>query len=103
MYEQARHECAVRYLCHLRHKKGLTWFRIYISEKNFSQCELIRMTQRLVFNHDKESDLWSVEVTDGKMPSSLLKSRKSQETSALHKLQELLKSSFLQMAKASGE
>ncbi len=37
MYEQARHECAVRYLCHLRHKKGLAWFRNYISEKNFSQ------------------------------------------------------------------
>ena len=40
MYEQARHECAVRYLCHLRHKKGLTWFRVYISEKNFSQALL---------------------------------------------------------------
>ena len=37
MYEQARHECAVRYLCHLRHKKGLTWFRNYISDKKFSQ------------------------------------------------------------------
>ena len=34
MYEQARHECAVRYLCHLRHKKGLTWFRNFIGEKN---------------------------------------------------------------------
>jgi hypothetical protein len=33
MYEQARHECAVRYLCYLRHKKGLKWFRNYISEK----------------------------------------------------------------------
>ena len=40
MYEKARHECAVRYLCALRHKKGLTWFRIYISEKNFSQVLL---------------------------------------------------------------
>jgi hypothetical protein len=37
MYEQARHECGVRYLCYLRHKKGLAWFRNYISEKNFSQ------------------------------------------------------------------
>ena len=37
MYEQAKHECGVRYLCHLRHKKGLAWFRNYISEKNFSQ------------------------------------------------------------------
>jgi hypothetical protein len=33
MYEQARHECAVRYLCYLRHKKGLKWFRNYISDK----------------------------------------------------------------------
>ena len=37
MYEQARHECGVRFLCHLRHKKGLAWFRNYKSEKNFSQ------------------------------------------------------------------
>ena len=37
MYEQARHECGVRFLCYLRHKKGLAWFRNYISEKNFSQ------------------------------------------------------------------
>ena len=33
MYEQARYECAVRYLCYLRHKKGLKWFRNYIFEK----------------------------------------------------------------------
>jgi hypothetical protein len=37
MYEQTRHECAVRFLCNLRHKKGLAWFRNYISEKNFDQ------------------------------------------------------------------
>ena len=40
MHEQARHECGVRYLCYLRHKKGLAWFRNYISEKNFSQALL---------------------------------------------------------------
>ena len=40
MYEQVKHECGVRYLCHLRHKKGLAWFRNYISEKNFSQALL---------------------------------------------------------------
>jgi hypothetical protein len=40
MYEQAKHECGVRFLCHLRHKKGLAWFRNYISEKNFSQALL---------------------------------------------------------------
>jgi hypothetical protein len=32
MYDQTRHECAVRFLCNLRHKKGLTWFRQYISK-----------------------------------------------------------------------
>jgi hypothetical protein len=37
MYEQAKHECAVRYLCALRHKKGLAWFRNYISDKDFSE------------------------------------------------------------------
>jgi hypothetical protein len=33
MHEKARYECAVRYLCYLRHKKGLAWFRNYITEK----------------------------------------------------------------------
>jgi len=33
MHEQARHECGVRYLCYLRHKKGLKWFREYIINK----------------------------------------------------------------------
>jgi hypothetical protein len=37
MYEQARHECGVRYLCALRHKKGLTWFRQYISKHSFDE------------------------------------------------------------------
>jgi hypothetical protein len=37
MYEQAKHECGVRYLCALRHKKGLAWFRKYISDKDFSE------------------------------------------------------------------
>jgi hypothetical protein len=37
MYEQAKHECGVRYLCALRHKKGLNWFRVYISKNNFNE------------------------------------------------------------------
>ena len=37
MYEQAKHECAVRFLCQLRAKKGLAWFRKYISDKDFSE------------------------------------------------------------------
>jgi hypothetical protein len=35
-----KHQCGVRYLCSLRKKKGLPWFRNYISEKNFSQALL---------------------------------------------------------------
>ena len=41
MYEQAKHECAVRYLCYLRYKKGLAWFRVYISQHNFNE-QLLR-------------------------------------------------------------
>jgi hypothetical protein len=41
MYESFRHECAVRFLCNLRHKKGLTWFRQYISKYNFDE-QLLR-------------------------------------------------------------
>ena len=33
MYEEAKHRCAVRFLCNLRHKKGLKWFREYIIGK----------------------------------------------------------------------
>lgn len=40
MYDKVRHECGVRYLCALRHKKGLTWFRNYISEKKLNQALL---------------------------------------------------------------
>ena len=32
-----KHKCAVRYLLHLRHTKGLSWFRSYITDKNFSK------------------------------------------------------------------
>ena len=41
MYEKARHECAVRFLCELRAKKGLNWFRQYISKHNFDE-QLLR-------------------------------------------------------------
>jgi hypothetical protein len=32
MYEQARHECAVRQLCKYRKEWGLAKFRVYISK-----------------------------------------------------------------------
>ena len=37
MYEGFKHECAVRFLCQLRAKKGLTWFRKYINDKDFNE------------------------------------------------------------------
>jgi hypothetical protein len=37
MSESFRHECGVRFLCNLRHKKGLSWFRQYISKHNFDE------------------------------------------------------------------
>jgi hypothetical protein len=40
MFDEAKHRCGVRYLCYLRHKKGLTWFRTYIFDKNFSKVVL---------------------------------------------------------------
>lgn len=58
MYEQARHECAVRYLCHLRHKKGLTWFRNYISEKNFSQALLNDFYEQWKLGNKGEWGCW---------------------------------------------
>ena len=41
MYEQAKHECGVRYLCALRHKLGINKFRLYISKHNFNE-QLLR-------------------------------------------------------------
>jgi hypothetical protein len=41
MYEEAKHRCAVRFLCNLRHKKGLKWFREYISQHRFDE-QLLR-------------------------------------------------------------
>ena len=35
-----KHRCAIRYLCHLRHKKGLSWFRNYIATHHFDKVLL---------------------------------------------------------------
>lgn len=35
--QEHKHRCGVRFLLHLRHKKGLSWFRNYIADKNFSK------------------------------------------------------------------
>ncbi len=74
---------------------------VLFSEKNYSQSDLVRITQRLVLSHNKETDQWSVEVTDGKMPSSQLKKLRNEEHLNLQKLHQELKSSFQQMATSS--
>lgn len=58
MYEQAKHECGVRYLCALRHKKGLAWFRNYISEKNFSQALLNDFWEQWKLGNKGEWKCW---------------------------------------------
>jgi len=40
MFDEAKHRCGVRYLCNIRHKKGLTWFRNYIATYHFDKVLL---------------------------------------------------------------
>ena len=58
MHEQARHECAVRYLCHLRHKKGLAWFRNYISEKKLGETLLSDYYRQYELGNRGEWECW---------------------------------------------
>jgi hypothetical protein len=37
MYEQAKHECAVRQLIKYRYQMGLKEFRVYVQKTKFSQ------------------------------------------------------------------
>jgi hypothetical protein len=58
MYEQAKHECGVRFLCHLRAKKGLTWFRNYISEKKLPESLLIDFYEQYALGNRGEWGKW---------------------------------------------
>jgi hypothetical protein len=58
MYEGFKHECAVRYLCALRHKKGLAWFRKYISDKNFSEKLLTDFFNQYQLGNKGEWEKW---------------------------------------------
>ena len=58
MYEQAKHECGVRYLCALRHKKGLAWFRNYISEKKLPEALLRDFYSQYQLGNRGETGCW---------------------------------------------
>jgi hypothetical protein len=53
-----RHRCGIRYLCHLRHKKGLSWFRNYISDKNFSKVVLDDFFEQYKHGNKGEWGTW---------------------------------------------
>ena len=72
MYEKARHECGVRYLCALRHKKGLTWFRVYISEKNFSQSLLNDFYDQWKLGNKGEWGCWKKSLLQAQGQATLL-------------------------------
>jgi hypothetical protein len=63
MYDKARHECAVRYLCALRHKKGLTWFRNYISTNPKVHEFLIDYQQQYALGNRGEWGKWILKNT----------------------------------------
>ena len=58
MYDKARHECGVRYLCYLRNKKGLTWFRNYISTNPKVHEFLIDYQQQYALGNRGEYGTW---------------------------------------------
>ena len=58
MYEQVKHECGVRYLCALRHKKGLAWFRNYISEKKLPETLLRDFYDQYQLGNRGETGCW---------------------------------------------
>ena len=72
MYEKARHECGVRYLCALRHKKGLTWFRVYISRYEFSQALLNDFYDQWKLGNKGEWGCWKKSLLQAQGQATLL-------------------------------
>ena len=69
---------------------------VLFGEKSFKACKIIGITKRLVIIHNKESDLWSVDIAEGTMePSKLKESLRSEPV-----FREL-KKHFLQRASSS--
>jgi hypothetical protein len=72
MYEKARHECGVRYLCYLRHKKGLTWFRNYIAEKHINQVLLNDYFDQWKLGNKGEWGCWKKSLLQAQEQATLL-------------------------------
>ena len=58
MYEQARHECAVRQLCKWRKEWGLQKFRLYLSKHNFDEMLLRDFYDQYALGNRGEVNKW---------------------------------------------
>jgi hypothetical protein len=56
--EETKHRCGVRYLCALRHKKGLSWFRLYISKHKFNETLLNDFYTQYKLGNKGEWNCW---------------------------------------------
>jgi hypothetical protein len=63
MYEEAKHRCAVRFLCNLRHKKGLKWFREYIIGKQVLHQYFADYQQQYALGNRGEWGKWILKDT----------------------------------------
>ena len=58
MYEEAKHRCGVRFLCNIRHKKGLSWFREYVSKSPNIHHLLNDFIDQSSKGHRGEKGIW---------------------------------------------
>jgi hypothetical protein len=63
MYEEDKHRCAVRFLCNLRHKKGLKWFREYIIGKQVLHQYFADYQQQYALGNRGEWGKWILKDT----------------------------------------
>jgi hypothetical protein len=58
MYEQARHECAVRQLCKWRKEWGLNKFRLYITKYSFDEILLQDFYTQYELGNRGDKGIW---------------------------------------------
>jgi hypothetical protein len=58
MYEQARHECAVRQLCKWRKEWGLNRFRLYITKYSFDEILLQDFYTQYELGNRGDKGIW---------------------------------------------
>jgi hypothetical protein len=63
MYEQARHECAVRQLCKWRKEWGLQKFRQYLSKYNLNEQLLRDFYTQYELGNRGEKGVWILKNT----------------------------------------